>query len=348
MAEKKTVPVRPKTSSGSGKTVVTRPTSKGPATSSKSSSSSKASSKSKTTPESRARADAKAAEKRAVARANADKKKAGQRYLENAANLELQAKAIKDALNVEFARGRDQNLSDLDKVLTQQLNTLKEGAQLRGMQFLKQAEDTEGATAGVAESGISNLVRERSDSLNAVLEHGAGETDAMRAMLMSARNWHANAQENNRSYFDTMNSVNNSIVDLNIDTKTGLSNAANQAESERERIWQDYYNRRSEAYTQYGNIKGQQAEYFAQAKEMGVKPKKGEEAAAEKAMKEAFQNAADESGKSYVNQGLPEWIQEYKGTEQVQARQSNTNLAAAIEFQPVKKAEGATLRKWAS
>jgi hypothetical protein len=145
-----------------------------------------------------------------------------------------------------------------------------------------------------------------------------------------------------------MNSVNNSILDLNIDTKSALANAANSAESERERIWQDFYNRRGEAYTQLGNIKGQQAEYYAQAKEMGVKPKKGEEAAAEKAMKEAFQNAADESGKSYVNQGLPEWIQEYKGTEQVQARQSNTNLAAAIEFQPVKKAEGATLRKWAS
>ena len=288
------------------------------------------------------------AEKRAVARENEAKKKAGAKYLESAANLELQAKAIRDALNVEFARGRDNNLADIDRALTQNLNLLKEGHTLRSQEFLKSARDTETATAGEQEQGFSNLVRERQDSLSAILEQGAGETDAMRAMLMSARNWHANASESNRGYFDTMRSVNSGITDLNVDTKTGMSNAFMAAQGQKDTVWQDFYNKRTEAYTQLGNIKGQQADYYAQAKEMGVSPKKGAESAAEKAMKDAFQASADEAGKSYTQQGLPQWIQDYKGTEQVEARQSNTNLAAAMTFEPVKKAEGATLRKWAS
>jgi hypothetical protein len=81
---------------------------------------------------------------------------------------------------------------------------------------------------------------------------------------------------------------------------------------------------------------------------MGVKPKKGVEKEAEKAMNKAFKDAAVETGKSYTQQETPESISGYTGQELIKARQSNSNLAAAVTFDPLAKAEGATLRKWAA
>ncbi len=291
---------------------------------------------------------ASAAEKRAIARENAAKKKAGKRFLEGAANLEAQAKALRHALNIDFAKARDNSLRDISLVLAQNIKLLKEGAVLRGQDFLATGKDTEKATADVAERGFSNAFRERQDTLAGILEQGAGETDALRALVMAARNWHENASENNRSYFDTIRSINAGITDLNVDTKNALAETHTSAEAERDRVWQNFYNRRSETFTQLGNVKGQQADYYAQAKEMGVKPKKGVEKAAEKAMAKAFMDASEEAGKSYTQKGLPKWINDYKGTDPIKAMQSNSNLAAAVDLGTVEKAEGATLRKWAA
>lgn len=302
----------------------------------------------KKTPQQKANDAARAAEKRAVARANADKKKAGKRFLESATNLEVQAKAIRQALDIEFGQNRDNNLTDVSNALNEQLSSIQTGAGLRAQEFLKTGTDTEMATGDAQESSIVNAFRERQDAMTSVLEQGAGETDMMKSMLMSARNWQSNASDQNRSYFDTMRTVNAGITDLNVDTQTGLANAARAAEGQREQVWQDYYNRRGEAFTQLGNVKGQQAEYYAQAKEMGVKPKKGVEKAAEDAMKAAFNNSALESGKSYTQQALPAWISDYQGQAQLQAKQSNTELAGAITMDRMEKAEGATLRKWAA
>ena len=206
---------------------------------------------------------------------------------------------------------------------------------LQAGEFLKSARDNEVAAGSTAERSFSNLVRERQDALTGILEQGAGETDTMRAMLMTARNWHSNASESNRAFYDTQRSINAGINDLNIGTQTELANAASTAEADRERMWQKYYDNRVEAFAQLGNIKGQQADLYAQAKELGVKPKKGVEKAAEKAMANAFKDSAVEAGKSYTKQGLPTWIADYRGQDQVKVEQSNSKLAAAVTFDPV-------------
>lgn len=290
---------------------------------------------------------ARGAERRAVHRENATKRKAGKRYLEAAANLELQAKAIRHALKIDFKKARDQNLGDLSQVLNSQISQLKLGQGQRAQTFLAAADNTKKATAGQAEQGYANLTRERADSMSSILEQGAGETDAARAMLISARNWHANASEGNRAYFDSMQSVNQGIVDLNIDTRNAMSNAYTSSEGEKDRLWQEYYNKRSESFTQLGNTEGQRADYFAQAKEMGVKPKKGYEKKAEKEMAKSYMDASKEAGKSYVQKKLPEWIAKYSGTKAVEAKLTNTTLGAGPDLGKVEKAEGATLKKWA-
>lgn len=291
------------------------------------------------------------AEKRAVAREDALRKKAGLRYNQAAIDLKYQIKPLKDAIKNEFKRSRNQNLADIDLMLTQQLGLLRQDAARSGNVFLSAALDNEMAAGDTQEGGVRNLVRERADSMTAILEQGAGETDALRAMLSAARNWHANASQANRAYYDTAASINAGITDLNKDTRTALANAQNTAEGQREAVWQDFYNRRSEALTQLGNVYGQQRQYMQQAEEMGLpmgKVRKKRMSDAEKGMEKAFRDSANELGKSYEQKALPEWITEWEGTQQVERRQENTNLAAAVGFQPVKKAEGATLRKWAA
>jgi hypothetical protein len=287
-------------------------------------------------------------EKRAVARENSQKRKAGKRFLESAANLELQAKALRHALTTDFAKARDQNLGDVNTALSGQITQLKLGMSQRAKTFLDAANNTAMATASTAEQGFSNLTRERAESMASILEQGAGETDAMRARLIAARNWQANAHESNRAYFDSLQTVNSGIVDLNVDTRSALANAHTSAEAERDRLWQDFFNKRSESFTQLGNVKGQQADYYAQAKEMGVKPKKGAEKKAEKEMGTSFMNASKEAAKSYVQKKLPDWVAKYGGQPEVKAKQTNTSLAAAIDLGKVEKAEGATLKKWAN
>jgi hypothetical protein len=333
---RKILPTRPtKPAPAKSTKVSTKAPSKGPAKSSTKSSTKTA-----------AKSNVSSAEKRAVKRENDAKKAAGKKYLEGASNLQKQAQAIRQALDVDFASARDNNLGDISKTLTEQLAALKTGHAQRANQFLLSGQDAEKATGDTAERGLTNAVRERQDALTNILEQGAGETDTMKAMLMSARNWSSNAGEANRAYFDSMRSINTGIVDLNLDTKSALAGAATSAEGERDRIWQEYYNNRSQAFTQLGNVKGQEADFYAQAKEMGVKPKKGAEKDAEAAMKKAFADSAVESGKGYTQQALPEWISDFSGQEQLRAKQSNTDLAAAVTMDKVAKAEGATLRKW--
>lgn len=285
------------------------------------------------------------AEARAKAERDAEKKKTGQRYMEQAGNLEAQAASLQAALNGSFKAGLDIKLANVGKTLDEQMRMLKEGHGLRTTSLLETAEDSDTAASGELNQGLSNMVRERQDAMTAILEQGAGETDAARAMLMSARNWNANAAEANRSYFDTIRSVNQGITDLNVDTKTGMTNAFLQSEGEKGRLWQDYYNQRVETLTQLGNIKGQQADYYAQAKEMGVDPGAKDDAA-KAAMKTNYDAAAAEAGKAYTQQAAPDWLRDWKGQEQVQGRQSNTNLAAAVTIGPAQKAEGASLRRW--
>jgi len=339
MADKKKIPTRPKDPR------------KAPSPPKGSSKTKTSGSSSKTSKPKSASQLQKEAENRAIKRENDLRLKSGMRFNEAAVNLNAQIKAIKNTLQVELASSRDQNLADIDMMLNQQLGQLRTDAEKRGLGFLSAARDTERATSDVQEAGFRNLVRERADSMTAVLEQGAGETDAMRALLAAARNWHANASEANRSYFDTMQSINQGITDLNIDTKTAMSNAHMTAEGQRETIWNDFYNRRAEAMTQLGNVYGQQADYMNQAKEMGVKFGKIRTkrlSDAEKGMKDAFADASTELGKSYTQQGLPEWISGYEGTAQQERRQANSELAAAVTFDPMAKAEGATLRKWAA
>lgn len=286
------------------------------------------------------------AESRAVARENAAKAKAGQKYLTQANNLDIQAKALLRALNKTFAMSRNTSLANVGQRLTESLGLLKQGAAERGAEFDKSAQDTDAAAAGQENQSLSNMVRERADAMSMLLEQGMGETDSMRALLMSARNMNQNQNEGNRSRLDSMRSINAGITDLNVDTRTALTTTFGEAEAERGRIWENFYSRRSQGYTQLGNIRGQQADYYASATEMGVSPGKKKEAATRAGMKNAYEAATTETGKAYKEKANPAWIRDWQGSKTKDTKVQNTNLAAAITIDAPEKADGASLRRW--
>jgi hypothetical protein len=266
--------------------------------------------------------------------------------LSQAGNLEAQAAALQNALKYGFSKNLRQNLDDVANAYNRQSYLIKDGAAKRGSQLEASAKENQMAANANENQSLSNMVRERQDAMQGILEQGAGETDTTRAMLMAARNMVANQAESNRAYFDTSRSINQSVTDLNVDTKTALGNAFGSLEAERDRLYQDYYNRRSETFTQLGNIRGQQADYYAQATEMGVSPGKTKTAKAKTGMQAAYNYATAEAGKSYKQAALPSGIKNWEGTKQQATRRTNTDLGNAVTIDKAEKAEGSSLRRW--
>ena len=208
-----------------------------------------------------------AAQAAATASANRSYSNAANRYSKQAKNLEAQARALKSALNKDLKKGLLQQLSDINQSRNQQGEIIREGFRERMKQLRGAAKDNDKAAAQQSTINQLNQIRERNSALSEAMAQGAGESDSLQAMMMSLRNWNANASEIERGYFDTLRSIKSSQTDLEVDTKTALMNNQLQANADKEQLWTNYYNQRSELYTQLGNTRGQQADYYAMANE---------------------------------------------------------------------------------
>jgi hypothetical protein len=285
---------------------------------------------------------AKAQQKRAESRAN-------QKYLDQAHAIGLQIKALRLALGDKgFQHSLEQKLRNIT------LNQRQAGADLvRGYKdrvgMLEQtASDNEKAADATTYANLANRSRERANALSEATAQGAGESDLLRSQQMALHNWNANQSEANRSYFDTLTSINSSLTDLTTDTRTARINNVSQANADRAQLWQAYHDQRSETLTNLGNALGQQAEYFGLANEQ-VKSGKthGRGAKATKASGAAFHQASLEAGKAWKDPGVSASLREWEGVPDFEARINNTQLASAsTEIAPQKKPEGASLRRW--
>lgn len=270
------------------------------------------------------------------------RKKAGRRYLDQAANLEAQARALQLALNKSFGKALRKKLSNVNEVLKDQNSLIMEGYRERVASLEGSIEDNEKAQDTQTRLNDQNRVREQGAALTEAMAMGAGESDALQAQMMALRNWQANQGEIQRSLFDTLRSVNSSLNDLNVDTKTARVNLETQANADKEQLWTNYYNQRSEAYTQLGNIRGQQADYKDMAKEYGVGKGGGKNAG-----HAAFQNSAKELGKAWENPGVSKKLKRWDGRDEFKPSGTGApRLAAAPSVDLGKKPEGATLRTW--
>jgi hypothetical protein len=185
-------------------------------------------------------------------------------------------------------------------------------------------------------ANVTNAIRERGDILSEVASNGGGETDNLRSQLSALRNYSTNQGEINRSFFDTLNSVNRSITSLNVDTATSRNNLWNQAEADRESAWANYYNQKTDTLTQITNI---------ESSNTNVKSDSSEEY--KKSHANSGKEAAYAASKSYSkkpNNKLDNWSG--KGS-MLKRNLTSSNRAATMNLGgPMKRAEGATLRKW--
>lgn len=220
--------------------------------------------------------------------------------------------------------------------------------------------DNEKAAADQSFANILNRSRERTNALDQAALQGAGESDTLRSLNMSLRNWSSNQSQINRSFFDSNRSLKGAAADLNTETRTGRAAIARDANRARERAWSDFYGNRHTAFTERGNIFGQQAQLFGKATQIsgdedsGVKKHKKklkrDEAGQKDAMKQAkknYQLAAAETGKAWKNPGVPKTIMQWDGLQLGEGRQNTTVAKFGFsEERPMKAPEGATLRRW--
>lgn len=209
-------------------------------------------------------------EAKATAKENEAKRKAEQKYRGQALSLEQQAKALQVALQREYKEGLDTKLRNVQVVLEEQNAILMEDYGNRVDSLREARDNNDKAEAGQSWLTLTNAARERASALSEVAAQGGGESDALKSQLMSLRNWNANQSEVNRSYYDSHSSINSSLTDLNIDTRTARVNLETQANADKEQLWTNYFNQRSESFTQLGNIRGQQADFYGLAHEQRV------------------------------------------------------------------------------
>jgi hypothetical protein len=289
-----------------------------------------------------------------AAQAKADKKereakrKSSDRYIKQADTLQKQADALRVALGGSgFRRALSTKLGNIGRVQKQADAVLLKGFNERLSDLRGSAVDNEKAAAQQSLAGLSNRGRERAQTISEAMLQGAGETDLLRAQNMALGNWEANQAETNRNYFDTVRSINASIGDLNTDTRTARVNNAVQANADREGLWTTYYNQVSDAYTQLGNIKGQQAEYLGLANEQvsSKKVRKDQRRIAGRSGN-FYEQASRTQGKAYKNPGVSASLRNWAGGADERPEEFAQRPVGAPLFAAGKSPEGATLRKW--
>ena len=264
---------------------------------------------------------------------NAAARAASSRQNDNTRALVNQQKSLIDA----FGAQRDTKLGNIASAFaTSDAQLLKNyGLALAGLEGTRQ--QNEMAEGDQSFSNIANAIRERSNIADQAASQGAGETDLLRSQLQAFRNYASNQGEVNRSFHDTLQSINNSVTSLNSDTATSRTNLFNQAEADREQAWANYANQTADAWTQIANIENSNTNIESDTS-VGYN----------KMFADAGSQAAAAVQQSYKRQAIPAGWTDWEGKGEAKDRKlTSSNRAAAVNLGgPVKRAEGATLRKW--
>lgn len=240
-----------------------------------------------------------------------------------------QIKALEELLNKGFAKARDTKLANIKKITEQQDAELMRGYEARTTSLLAADKDNEKAESDASFSNLANRARETGNMLDEFIVQGAGETDMLKAQLMSLRNWDSNQADVNRSYFDTQRSVNSAINDLNATTRTARINLQTEALADMEQVHTNYYNQRADAYTQLGNIR---ANPYSDSYKKDAKD---------------YENMAKEASQAWTNPGINKSLRDWNGTvKPTEDTLTNTKVQAMQLQEKIKRPEGSTLRRW--
>jgi hypothetical protein len=232
----------------------------------------------------------------------------------------------------------------------------------------------EKAEADASFGNLANRAREKMDLVSQALSQGAGESDVLRSQLQALRNWDANQGEVNRSFFDTLNSTNATLTDLNVGTKSNMTGYEMDANQRKSSVWDDFYSTMSDSYTQMdnlatnnylldqeiganqANLQGQDAllAWLNSGKNASdyVAPTTATGTPSVRTPYDGFADeAADWARQAWTNPGVSTETQNWKGQEAQDAQLNSSNVLnaqtnTAAKGAVKKKPEGATLRRW--
>lgn len=269
------------------------------------------------------------------------------RYAEQAQIMQQQARALRVALGKRgFRAALQQKLANVNLVTRQQDRELVDSYHDRVSSLETSDSDNQKAASAQTYANLSNAGRERANALSEAMAQGAGESDVLRAQGMALRNWDANQSEVNRGFFDTQSSINSALNDLTIDTRTGRMNVALQANADKELLYSNYYDRRSETLTTLGNTLGQMAEYYSLANEQeAAKKYRAQSKELSDKSGHAYTNASLASGQAWENPGVPKKIRRWDGHDDFEDGM-NPNQFQRQDV-ALDRPEGAQLRSWA-
>lgn len=194
------------------------------------------------------------------------------RYVGDAEQMTGQIRALRAALGPkgEFKDALKKRLDNIETVLGEQMADLDKAEAARSGSLDADQLNNEMAVSDSSLLNDSNRARERTMALSEAAMQGAGESDTLKTQMMSLRSGAANQLEINRAFHDGQRSINNSRIDLALDTHNARVNMVTEANADREQLWTTFYNQSSETQTQLGNALGQQAEYYGLAREAGA------------------------------------------------------------------------------
>ena len=269
----------------------------------------------------------------AQARANAAAKLSSRKQNEATSALVEQQRQLIDS----FGTQRDIKLANIARAFADSDSRMMENYRqaLTGLSGTK--ENNEKAEVDASFGNVSNAIRERTNILAEAAANGAGESDLLRSQLAALRNYSANQGEVNRSFYDTLQSINNSITSLNNDTANQRTNLYNQAEADRESAWANYANQTADAWTQIMNIESANTNINSDTSE-----------AYTRRFGDAGTQAANAVRNSYRRQAIPAGWTEWEGKGATEDRKlASNNRAASVNLSgPQRRPEGATLRRW--
>lgn len=258
--------------------------------------------------------------------------------------------------------------------LQRDTGVLLSGFEEAGANYGRLAKDNDAAESDNSFSNLANMRRERAQSLEQVLAQGGGETDLLKAQGIALRNMGANQMDTNRSFADTLTSINNNISDANVQTRSSLAQTAEESDLAQRQAWNELQSgsgsvlgEQVDLLGQIGNLYGQGANaartVTAKTVTTGKKNQKTTQSQGSKETKlsktytkrqdqankdsvKTVQQLADLNKQTYTSQlQTPEQL----GFTELNKKQGVQNMneqSNAQTLTQMKGPEGATLRKW--
>jgi hypothetical protein len=248
--------------------------------------------------------------------------------------------------------------SGLDAELTQNLKNIEEAMKDADALLVKSYNEGVGSLAEAAANNekaadtqgfanVGNRARERMNAMSELSAQGAGESDVLRGQGMSLRNWSQNQNEVNRAYHDSLTSTNASLDELTSSTRNARGSNFQDYQNQKQQAWETYNSSKSEAYTQLGNVYGQQAQYYADANEQ--RPNARSRRRRDRSQRRAdrmFMRASDAAWDSRDAKEVPDEIMDWQGAANFENKVTNNNINSMGAGPALNRPEGATLRKW--